>query len=79
MLFRSDGIVFDGKDLGDDTQLVAAKIDRADLLLVSPANRPGGNPAVGVAATRLLAGEHEGLLRTRLRDVRKVGVRDVTR
>ena len=55
----TDRIIFDGRHLGRYSQLVALEINETNLLLMSTADRAGGDPPVTVAPPGLLAGHDQ--------------------
>jgi hypothetical protein len=72
-------IVFDRGDRRFHAMLAALEIDDADLLLVTAADATGGDPAIHIAATGLLADFHKRLLGLGLRNIAEVRDSDVSR
>ena len=66
---RAVRVVLDGRNLRRNALLLAAKIDRAVLLLVAAAAMPDGDLAVRVASARALLRLDERLLRRLLGDL----------
>jgi len=75
---RSIRIVFDRNHLRHNTNLAAAEINRTNLSFVTTTPRTDGDAAMIVSPASPLLRKDEGLLGTRLRNVRKIFHRDIT-
>src|SRR6059036_1514954 len=73
------GIIFDGRDLRFDAELVPLEIDLAQLLLVAAADTAGRNAAIAIAPARLFANLEQAFFGRCLRDLVVRRDRDVSR